>query len=125
MREGDQPAGTVGFAGYRHIHSAAQAEAWVREIVRRNGGTREHISYPEDVAIVVRHFRDIGATITPEEAQALWEAYSEKDHAGWVGPASDCVAGLDWTIEQIEDGTIAIRELARLKGWRPNRAEGA
>lgn len=107
------------FDGYRFIKSAADAQGWARAIIERNGGLREHVSYPDDVAVIVEHFHRVGATLTPQEAQALWYAYSEKDCAGWVGPAVDCVAGLDWIIEEIEDRSCRLHSLPGLRGWRP------
>lgn len=107
------------FDGYRFIKSAADAQGWARAIIERNGGLSEHVSYPDDVAVIVEHFHRVGATLTPQEAQALWHAYSEKDCAGWVGPAVDCVAGLDWIIEEIEDRSCRLHSLLELRGWRP------
>lgn len=107
------------FDGYRFIRSAADAQGWARAIIERNGGPREHVPYPGDVAVIIRHFQRVGVTLTPQEAQALWEACSEKDCAGWVGPAVDCVAGLDWIIEKIEDGSCRLHSLLGVRGWKP------
>ena len=107
------------FDGYRFIKSAADAQGWARAIIERNGGLTDYISWPDDVAVIIQHFQRIGVTLTPQEAQALWDAYSEKDCAGWVGPAVDCVAGLDWIIEEIENGSCRLHSLLGLRGWKP------
>lgn len=107
------------FDDYRFIKSAADAQGWARAIIERDGVLTDYISWPDDVAVIIQHFQRIGVTLTPQEAQALWGTYSEKDCAGWVGPAVDCVAGLDWIIEEIEDGWCRLDSLRGLRGWKP------
>ena len=111
---------TADFSCYRHLTSAEDVRAWVDALVAVEGGVRDLVSYPEDCAVIIGHFARVGVALTPGEAQAVWDVYSAKDCAGWVGPAGDCVAGLDWVVDEIKGGSIGCEHVRRaLAGWSP------
>lgn len=97
------------------IKSPKLAEAWLRAVVAVEG-TGWHMSYPEDCAEIVEHFRRVGVTISADEANSFWNAYSESVQAGWVGLSVDCVAALDALAEEIEEGSCFVERLQALRG---------
>lgn len=97
------------------IKSPALADAWLRAIVNAYG-TFDVISYPDDCAEIVRHFERIGVPITISDADSFWSAHSQNLAAGWLTLAQDCVASLDWLVEDIEAGVCQVECLESLRG---------
>lgn len=107
------------FSQYKYCRSAEATLAWVQAIAAAQG-ERDVLSHTDDLASIVSSFAESGVNITPSQAQLVFEAYAEKDCAGWVGPSVDVIAGLDWLIEEIKEGNPHIPLLvAALKDWNP------
>jgi len=98
------PTQTTSFTAYKYIKSAAQAERWISAITAAEG-TLDFIRYPDDVAEGLASFAAMGVSTTPSQVQSVFDVYAAKDCAGWVGISEDAVAGLDWIVEEILEGS--------------------
>ncbi|WP_426172619.1 hypothetical protein [Pseudoduganella sp. R-34] len=97
------------------IKSSADAEAWLRAVVEAYGSF-DVVSFPVDCAEIVEHFARAGVAITINDANSFWNAHSDNQQSGWVTLATDCVAALDWLVEDIESGACQVSSLKPLRG---------
>jgi hypothetical protein len=103
------------FEQYKFIKSTALANAWLRSIVDAYGHF-DVISYPDDCAELVEQFARAGVTITTNDANSFWNAYSDNMSAGWMVMCADPVAALDGLVADIEDGCCYVDCLVPLRG---------
>lgn len=61
---------------------------------------------------------DVGSAIFIAPLSRLYARFSDISSGG-AHSSVDCVAGLDWIVEEIEDGYCRLHSLLEMRGWKP------